>query len=75
MNCEYEIQVLKEEVKNLREAFLQSQRNQVPITERTDESHNKIPQVDANTENIETTSANLDYVAMMVDVDIPTEDE
>ena len=49
MDYGYEIQVLKEEVKNLREAFLQSQMNQVPITERTDESHNKIPQVDSNT--------------------------
>jgi uncharacterized coiled-coil protein SlyX len=49
MSIESRLYKLEQTVANLQESFIQSQRNQVPITERTDESHNKIPQVDSNT--------------------------
>ena len=74
MSIESRLYNVEQTLANLQESFIQSQRNQTPIVNRTDESYNKIPQIDGNTENIEVTSANLDYVAMMVDVDIPTED-
>lgn len=49
MDYGYEIQVLKEEVKNLREAFLQSQRNQVPITEKVDTTSNNVASITPTT--------------------------
>ena len=42
MNYEQEINKLKAQVGNLQSAFLQSQRNQVPITAKVDESANQI---------------------------------
>ena len=49
MDYGYEIQVLKEEVNSLREAFLQSQRNQVPITEKVDTTSNNVASITPTT--------------------------
>ena len=50
MNYEQEINKLKAQVKNLQESFLQAQRNQVPITAKTDDSANKIVELTPYTE-------------------------
>lgn len=45
--------------KNFSTAFLQSQENLVPVTEKADISSNKIPQIDENTTNIEINAENI----------------
>ena len=42
MNVEYEIQNLKSRLDSLTEAFIQSQRNQVPITGKVDDTSNRV---------------------------------
>lgn len=49
MNYEYEIQKLKSEVDSLREAFLQSQRNQVSATSKADSTANAVEQITPTT--------------------------
>ena len=71
MNYEQEINDLKKKVANLSNAFIQAQKNQTPITAKTDESANKLL---ADEAELQQTGANLDYVAMMTDVEIPTEE-
>ena len=69
------IQDLEERVDALYNSILQMQLNLNLVIDKSDSAYNKCPQVDINTEDIETTAANLDYVAMMAEIDIPTEDE
>ena len=59
MDNEREINQLKEKLEALSKSFLQVQKNQVPVTARTDESFNKIPQVDTNTQDILTNSEDI----------------
>ena len=42
MNYEEEINKLNARLDNLQQAFLQSQKNQVPVTAKTDETANKV---------------------------------
>jgi methyl-accepting chemotaxis protein len=67
MDYEKEINELKKKLNNLTEAYLQSQRNQVPVVEKTDESYNKIPQVDENTTGVGENSLGLLDVAELSD--------
>lgn len=60
------IQDLEERVNALNNSILQIQRNLDPVTYKAETALNKTPQIDENT-------ANIDYVAMMTDVEIPTE--
>ena len=53
MDIEQEIVKLKSEVAKLNQAYIQSRKNQVPITGRTDTAYAKCPQVDTNTANIQ----------------------
>lgn len=50
MNIEYEIQKINARLDNLQESFLQSQRNQVPITAKVDDSANNIKAITPYTE-------------------------
>jgi len=61
------IQDLEERVDALYNSILQMQQNLNPVTEKVDTSVNTIPEVKANT-------ANIDYLSMMTGVDIPTEE-
>lgn len=45
MNYEYEINQLKNKVENLTEAFLNAQRNQVPVTAKVDDTANKVVEI------------------------------
>lgn len=45
MNYEYEINQLKNKVANLTEAFLNAQRNQVPVTAKVDDTANKVVEI------------------------------
>ena len=67
MDFEKEIKELKRQLTNLQNAFLQSQKNQVPITGKTDDAYNKIPQVDENTSGVSENSAGLLDVAELSD--------
>lgn len=50
MNYDYEIQKLNARIDNLQEAFIQAQRNQVPITAKTDDTANKVVSITPYTE-------------------------
>ena len=63
---------LQTQLNNLEQAYLQSQRNQVPITAKTDETANGLVIAD---NNIEKNTADIDYLAMMADIEIPTEED
>ena len=67
MDYEKEINELKAQVKRLQVAFLQASENQVPVIEKTDESYNKIPQVDENTTGVGENSLGLLDVAELSD--------
>lgn len=59
MNYEEEIIKLNKKIDSLNKAFLQSSKNQVSVTDKTDQSYNKIPQVDTNTEGIATNTEDI----------------
>ena len=67
MDYEKEINELKRQLSALQKAFLQSERNQVPITDKTDDAYNKIPQVDENTTGVGENQAGLLDVAELSD--------
>ena len=67
MDYEKEINELKRQLGNLQNAVLQSARNQVPITGRTDEAYNKIPQVNENTDGVQENSLGLLDLAELSD--------
>ena len=53
MSLEERVRDLEFKLDNLQSSFLQSQKNQIPLTGKTDDSYNKIPQINENTEGIE----------------------
>ena len=65
MDYEKEIKELKIQLTRLNNAFLQSQRNQVPMDGKTDEAYNKVPQVDENTTGVGENQAGLLDVAQL----------
>ena len=67
MDYEKEIKEIKIQLANLQNAFLQSQRNNVPVVGRVDDSYNKIPQVDENTQGVNENSIGLLDVAELSD--------
>ena len=67
MDYEKEIKELKRQLTNLQNAFLQSCKNQVPVTGKTDDAYNKIPQVDENTQGVEENNLGLLDVAELSD--------
>ena len=67
MDYEKEINELKRQLANLERAYLQSCKNQVPITGKTDDAYNKIPQVNENTSGVSENSAGLLDVAELSD--------
>ena len=67
MDYEKEIKELKRQLANLERAVLQAAKNQVPVTGRTDDAYNKIPQVDENTSGVSENSAGLLDVAELSD--------
>ena len=67
MDYEKEIKELKAQVANLQLAFANAQRNQVPVTGRTDDAYNKIPQVDENTTGVGENSTGLLDLAELSD--------
>lgn len=70
MDFEKEIKELKRQLTNLQNAFLQSQRNQVAITGKTDDAYNKIPQVNENTSGVdENNFAILDIADIIGDLE------
>ena len=58
---------LEKRLDSLEKAFIQAQKNQVPITSRADNASNKIPQIDTNTANIADNSDGLFDISEVVD--------
>ena len=67
MDYEKEIREIKIQLANLQNAFLQSSRNQVPITSKAESAYNKNPQVDMNTEGVEENDGAIMDVADLAD--------
>ena len=63
MTLEKRVEQLESRLNNLQNAFLQSQKNQIPVTAKTDDTHSKIPQIDDNTTNIHDNSEGIFDVA------------
>lgn len=65
MNYEQEIKDIKQRLDNLQKSFVQAQKNQVPITNRSDTAYGKVPQVDSNTNGVsENSDAVIDVAAL-----------
>lgn len=69
MNVEYEIQNLKSQVENLQQTIIQIARNNTPIVGKVDSTANGLNATDGN---VGKNSADIDYVAMMTDVELPS---
>ena len=68
MNYEVEINKLNARLDNLQQSFIQAQKNQVPITAKTDTSYGKCPQVDKNTAGVSENDSAICDVAELSDV-------
>lgn len=54
-----DIQTVEERLDALQESFIQTQKNQVPVTGRADTAYGKVPQVDENTAGITTNAEDI----------------
>ena len=68
MNYEVEIQNLKMQVANLQQTVIQMARNNSPVVNKVDSTANGLSTTDGN---VDKNSADIDYVAMMTDVELP----
>lgn len=67
MNYEYEINNLKITLDNLQQNFIQAQKNHVPTTAKVDDTANSLGAAEGN---IDQNTADIEYIAMMTDVDL-----
>ena len=67
MNIEYEIKHLKIALDNLQQNFIQAQKNNVPTTSKVDDTANGLGAAEGN---IDQNTADIEYIAMMTDVDL-----
>ena len=67
MTIEERVKQLEILYANLQAAFVQAQKNQVPVTERADGAYAKVPQVDENTTGVVENQAGLLDVAALSD--------
>lgn len=67
MNIEYEIKNLKMAFDNLQQNFIQAQKNNVPTIAKVDDAANGLGAAEGN---IDQNTADIEYIAMMTDVDL-----
>ena len=67
MNIAYEIQNLKTQIENLQQNFIQAQKNNVPTNAKVDDTANCLGAAEGN---IDQNTADIEYIAMMTDVDL-----
>lgn len=67
MNIEYDIKNLKLTLDNLQQNFIQAQKNNVPTTSKVDDTANGLGAAEGN---IDQNTADIEYIAMMTDVDL-----
>ena len=67
MNYEYEINKIKNTLDNLQQNFNQAQKNNVPTTAKVDDNANGLGAAESN---IDQNTADIEYIAMMTDVDL-----
>ena len=60
MTIEQRVEQLERQVNSLQASFIQSQKNQVPITAKTDSTANRVDVVEANEPYIESKTAYID---------------
>ena len=68
MNYDYEIDKLKKAVANLNNTVLQMAKNSTPMVSKVDSTANGLSTTDGY---VEKNTADIDYVAMMTDVELP----
>ena len=64
---EERVTILEKTLKNLQDSFIQAQKNNAPDVAKTEESYNKIPQINENTEVVNDNSLGLFDVASLAD--------
>lgn len=67
MNYEYEINKLKSTLDNLQKNFIQAQKNNVSTTAKVDDTAYGLGAAEGN---IDQNTADIEYIAMMTDVDL-----
>ena len=67
MNIEYESKNLKMAFDNLQQNFIQAQKNNVPTISKVDDTANGLGAAEGN---IDQNTADIEYIAMMTDVDL-----
>lgn len=68
MTIEERLAQLENQVNCLQNSFIQSQKNQTPITNKAESGYNKIPQVDSNTRGVSENDTAICDVAELSDV-------
>lgn len=67
MNYEYEINKIKAQLQNLQEIVLRMSRSNTEEVSAREQTTNEL---DTTNVNVDTNTANIDYLAMMTDVDL-----
>lgn len=67
MTLEERVKQLEAQMSCMQLAFVQYQKNQVPITARTDSAYNKCPQVDVNTAGVHENDSAICDIASLSD--------
>lgn len=65
------IEELEERLNTFEQSLIQMGINQTPVVDKVDSTANRVV---INSGDIEVNTANIDYISMMCDIDIPTED-
>lgn len=68
MTLEERVTQLEMLFNNLQNAYIQSQRNQTSITDKTNDSYIKIPQINSNTQGVEENDTAICDIAELSDV-------
>ena len=68
MTIEQRVEQLERQINCLQNSFIQSQKNQTPITHKAEDGYNKIPQVDSNTQGVEENDNAICDIAELSDV-------
>ncbi len=68
MTLEERMDMFEIQIRNLQNSLFQMSKNQVPLTERTDDAYGKIPQVDSNTQGVSENDTAICDIAELSDV-------
>ena len=68
MTIEQRVEQLEKQLSCLQNSFIQSQKNQTPITQKAEDGYDKIPQVDSNTKGVSENDTAICDIAELSDI-------